>query len=119
MRVQERDFGYLWDMLDAAVSIREFTRNVQLGDYIEDEILQSAVERKLEILGEAARSVSKGFKRAHSRLPWRQLIAQRNFIVHEYGKVDNAVIWRMVQSGIPELIRMLEPLIPPIPKEDF
>ena len=56
MRPDDRDPGYLWDMLDAARTIREFTTGVTVEAYLRDRKLQLAVERALEIIGEAARS---------------------------------------------------------------
>lgn len=119
MHVPDRDFGYLWDILDAAKAIKAFTKDKSLDEFIQDEILQAAVERKLEIIGEAARNISKNFKRKYSKLPWHQLVGQRNFIVHEYGRVDHHIIWRIVRSGIPELIRLVKPLLPSIDETEF
>lgn len=112
-----RDPAHLWDMLDAAYSVVRFAGNKTFEEYLKDQLLQAAVERKIEIIGEAARKVSDEFKESHPEIPWRRIIGQRNVLVHEYGDVDHRFIWNVVQVGIPDLIRMLEPLIPPIPGE--
>ena len=57
MRLDERDAAYLWDMLDAARTIREFTLGIRLEDYLQDEMRQMAVEQGVEIIGEAARRI--------------------------------------------------------------
>ena len=87
MRPDERDPGYVWDMLDAARSIREFTRGLTQNEYLKDRKLQLAVEPALEIIGEAARLVSAEFRNRHSEIPWQQIIAQRNVIAHDYGEI--------------------------------
>jgi uncharacterized protein with HEPN domain len=68
------------DMLDAALSVREFTSGVTQGEYLKDRKLQLAVERALEIIGEAARLVSPTFKANHTEVPWKEIIGQRNVL---------------------------------------
>ena len=78
MRPEDRDAGCLWDMLDAARTVRDFTTGVGLDEYRADRKLQLAVERAIEIIGEAARLVSASFKEQHPEIPWQQIIAQRS-----------------------------------------
>ena len=76
------------------------------------------MERKLEIIGEAARSISDQFQRDHPEVPWRGIIAQRHFLAHEYGEVRQEKLWRVATTRIPELIAMLTGLLPPPPAAD-
>jgi uncharacterized protein with HEPN domain len=115
MRPEERDPGYVWDMLDAARSVREFTTGVTQDEFLGDRKLQLAVERALEIIGEAARLVSPPFKANHAEIPWKEIIGQRNVLAHEYGEISQERIWLVVTSRIPELIELLEVLLPPPP----
>ncbi len=115
MRPDERDAAYLWDMLDAARTVREITKHQALDAYLNDRTLQLAVERALEIIGEAARRVSEPFREAHPEIPWRPIIAQRNVLAHEYGDIRQERIWAVVTRHIPELIELLTPLVPPAP----
>jgi uncharacterized protein with HEPN domain len=71
------------------------------------------VERKLEIVGEAARKVSDQFQTLHPEIPWRGIVSQRHFLAHEYGEVRQEKLWRVATQRIPELIAMLAPLVPP------
>jgi uncharacterized protein with HEPN domain len=73
------------------------------------------VERKIEILGEAARKVSDEYKELHQEIPWRGIIGQRNVLIHEYNEVDQRAIWELATADIPKLIKLLEPLVPPAP----
>ena len=107
MQPEDRDAAYLWDMLDAARMIEGFTTGVRFDQYMGDRKLQSAVERALEIIGEAARRVSDTFKSAHLEIPWHGIIAQRNVLAHEYGEIKQDRIWRVVMSHIPEPISQL------------
>jgi len=80
MPPEDRDPAYLWDMLDAARTIQSFTTGVALDEYLRDRKLQLAVERAIEILGEAARLISPALKAQHPEIPWPQIVAQRNVL---------------------------------------
>jgi uncharacterized protein with HEPN domain len=120
MRAEERDPAHLWDMIEAAQAVVEFTGNLTLDEFLaagrEREIIRLAVERELEILGEAARRVSPRFRNEHPEIPWKEIVGLRNVISHEYDKVNYTAIYRIVRERIPELITLLEPLVPPTPK---
>jgi len=112
MRPDETDAGFLWDMLDAAKTVREFTEKLRYDEYVRDRMRQLAVERAVEIIGEAARKVSKEFKDAHPEIPWSKIVAQRHILAHEYGEVRQDRISAVASVHVPDLIRMLEPLVP-------
>ena len=112
MRLDSRDAAYLWDMLEASLNVVEFVHGKTFADYKKDRLLQSAVERQIEILGEAANKVSKEFCSLHSEIPWRQIIGQRNILAHEYKDVAAKLIWQVAVSHVPALIKVLRPLIP-------
>jgi uncharacterized protein with HEPN domain len=119
MQPEERDPAYLWDMLEAARAIVEFTQGVTPDQFLEDRkemvLTRLAVERKLEILGEAARRVSAQFREAHPEIPWPQIIGLRNVISHEYHRVNYGRIHGITREDAPRLITLLAPLIPPLP----
>ena len=118
MSVPKDDRVYLWDMLTAAQAVVDFTQGRTLADYESDLLLRSAVERQIEIIGEAARRVSKEFQVAHSEIPWRPIQAQRHVLAHDYGEIKHERVWRVAETHVPELIVLLEPLVPTPPKDD-
>ena len=118
MLPDDRDAGYLWDMLDAARAVEDFTSSVKFGEYLQDRKLRMAVERAVEIIGEAARRVSDGFRSAHPEIPWKKIVGQRNILAHEYGEVRHERMWVLATVEIPALIASLTTLIPPLPSED-
>ncbi len=119
MQDEHRDPAHLWDMLEAASAIVAFTENVTLEAFTapgkESDMMRLAVERKLEILGEAAHRVSERFRNEHSELPWSEMIGLRNVISHQYDKVDVEQIFRIAREHIPQLAGRLEALVPPPP----
>ncbi len=112
MLPEKKDLAYLWDILDAARAIKDFTNRVSFDQYLKDRKLQMAVERALEIIGIAAKHVSDGFQADHPEIPWKRMIGQRNVLAHEYGEIRQERIWAVVSTNIPELIKQLEPLVP-------
>jgi uncharacterized protein with HEPN domain len=118
MRPDEKDASYLWDMLNHTRIVMEITEGVSYKSYQGDKTLQLAVERAVEIIGEASRRISDAFKDAHPELPWRGMIAQRNVLAHEYGEIKIERMWVVIKQRIPELITLLEKLDVPPPPTD-
>lgn len=107
-----RDDAYLLDIVVAARKIIKFTDDVAREQFDADEILQNAVMRLLEIIGEAARSISQDVKDAHTQIPWREIVGMRNRLIHHYFRVDVNKVWDAIKQDVPSLIEMIEPLIP-------
>ncbi len=82
--------------------------------YAADRRTRRAVEREIEIIGEAARKVTLPFQEAHPEIPWRKIIAQRHILAHEYGEVQDELLWKVATVHIPELLALLQPLLPPV-----
>ena len=113
MQPEERDAAYLWDMLQASRDILEFTQGVSLADFSANKMLQMAVERGFQVLGEAARRVTESFKAAHPEIPWSSIVGHRNIIVHDYADLSPKRIWEVVEEDLPGLAQGLERLIYP------
>jgi uncharacterized protein with HEPN domain len=118
MQPEDRDIALLWDMREAAREIVGFTHDVTYERFAQEKIRRYAVERQLVVIGEAARRVSDTFKAAHPEIPWRGIVGQRNVLTHEYGEILLDRVWLVATESLPELIRLLDPLIPPPPESD-
>ncbi len=108
MRLDGKDMARLWDMLDAARTAVEFTEGVAFEHFLKDRKTRNAVERNLEIIGEAARGVSQETRASLSDIPWRSVIGLRNVLAHEYGEVRYEVLWTIVCDKLAPLIKRLE-----------
>ena len=71
-----------------------------------------ALERSMELIGEAARRVSSSFREKHPEIPWKEMIGLRNIRAHEYGRVDHAQLHATAIKDVPALIAALEKLLP-------
>ena len=111
MQPSQRDAAHLWDMLDAARTAELLISDQDFAQYSNDRRTQLAVERSLEIIGEAAGRVSTSFRDAHPEIAWRQIIGQRNVLIHEYGEIKQERIWKVVRENVPQLIERLKPFV--------
>jgi uncharacterized protein with HEPN domain len=97
---------------DAIRKIENFTYGEDENSFKENELVQSAVERQLEIIGEAANNLTEEFKDKYPEMEWNKLRGFRNIIVHEYFGVSTQVVWSSIQLRIPQLkeivIRILD-----------
>lgn len=117
MQANNRDAGSLWDMVSAIYRIQEFTTNLTHSAYLDSGLIQSAVERQLEILGEAARRLSDEFQQAHPEIDWRRIIGLRNILIHRYDEIRQQTIWTTVISELDPLLTQLEILLSSLPNE--
>lgn len=108
-----RDDAYLIDILTAARKACSFVEGVTREDFAQDALRQHAIARLLTIIGEAASKVSGPLKAAQPAVPWPEMIGMRNRIVHDYLRVNWAIVWDTVRNDLPALITALEPLVPP------
>lgn len=104
-------------MANAAADVVEMTQGVPLAAYLAERMRQLAVERAVEIIGEAARQVGESVRTAAPEIPWRLIVAQRNILAHDYGAVDPERMWRLALHEIPALIDQLKPLIAKLESE--
>jgi len=118
MRNEQTDPAYILDIFQAASDICEFTKDINPTVYLKDKKLRAAIERKLEIVGEAAGKMSETFRNAHQEIPWRPMISLRNVIAHDYGDIKHEKIWEIVSQKIPELVLLLKPFLPEITHEN-
>ena len=107
MRPDQGDDAHLWDMLEFAREVRGMIAGVSYKRFLKDRKLMRAVERSVELIGEAARRVSPSRQAAHTDIPWRRIIGLRNILAHEYGRVDYEMLYKSAAEDVPELIRLL------------
>ena len=95
-------------MLDHASEAVEMTRDRSRADLDADRMLNLALVRLLEVVGEAATRVSLETRELHPQIPWPQVVGLRNRLVHGYDAVDFDILWEIIRQDLPPLIRKLE-----------
>jgi uncharacterized protein with HEPN domain len=92
---------------DAAQEIVTFTKNRTRSDLDSDQMLVRAVSMSCGIIGEAAARIDASFREEYAVIPWQQIIGMRNFLFHEYFRVDHDILWNTATIAVPALIPQL------------
>ena len=111
--MQHDDLVYVGQMLDMARKARQAVEGKDRAAFDADEILRVALTHWVQVIGEAARRVSAEYQATHPNVPWTAIIGMRHKVVHDYMAVDEDVVWQTVQEDLPELIELLEAIVPP------
>lgn len=97
--------AYLWDADQAATAVDTFVAGKTQSEFVDDLLLRSAVERQIEILGEASGRLRARDPDTAARVPdIGRIIGMRNVIAHEYGDIDYEILWVAVKHRIPEVL---------------
>ena len=97
------DIVYLYHIIESIELIEQFVEGIDIGDFIDNKMIHSAVIRQLEIIGEASKLVSDDLKNKYTAIPWKIMGDMRNILIHEYFGVDLAAVWDTVKNDIPKL----------------
>ena len=98
-----RDTDYLEHTANRIARIERATAQVDLAGFLGNEDLQAALERYIEVIGEAASKLSQHTRELAPNVPWSQIIGARNVIVHGYAQIEPDRIWDIVKNHLPAL----------------
>ena len=99
----KEDKPYVMHILDAIASINRFCKGKSKEEFLSDELLREGVVRKLEIVGEASKRLSKEFKGGVASAPWSRISGMRDKLIHGYAGVDFGIVWKVVKEDLPAL----------------
>lgn len=103
---------YLWDALRAAGFLRQFAGGKTFGEYQDDVLLRSAVERQFEIVGESLSQLAKYNCDLAAQVPeLPRIVAFRNILIHGYANVDDTLVWQVLTDKLPLLETALRALL--------
>lgn len=103
MREQLRDKERLEHILAAIDRVARYTKDKTFDDLLADDMMYFAVVKNIEMMGEAANMLTSEFQDSHPETPWKMVKGMRNYIVHEYFQIDNAVVWDVVTNELSTL----------------
>ena len=103
-----RDREYILDIIEAAKIIHDYVAEKSQDDFTKDIQCQDAVVRRLEIIGEASRRISEQTRERLTDVPWPEMTAMRNRLIHQYDDIDMVIVWDTIGKDIPKLITLLE-----------
>ena len=97
---------YLGHILQAIERIYRYTSDMDEVDFLHNELVQDAVIRNIEIVGEASNNVLRvaaEFAAEHDEIPWQVMYTMRNRVSHGYERVDLEIVWKTIQGDLPTL----------------
>lgn len=106
-----RDLVRLHHMLDCSKAISQFANRRNRQDLDTDRFFASAIMREFEVLGEAASAISKETRSRFPHIPWKAVVGMRNQLIHAYFDIDHDIVWKTIQTALPDLIPQIEQAI--------
>jgi uncharacterized protein with HEPN domain len=103
----KNDQVYLEHILEAIVKIENFTNGISRFDFGRNVMIQDAVIRNIEIIGEATKKISKSFTQSHQEIPWSEMAGMRDKLIHDYLDVDIDVVWKTIEADLPLLKELI------------
>lgn len=102
------DLAYIEHILLSIAKIKEYTNNLSRSDFENNEMIQDAVIRNIEIIGEATKKISENLKSSYLEIPWREMVGMRDKLIHDYMGIDLEVVWKTIEVDIPELYALVK-----------
>lgn len=102
---------YLKDILEAMESIEKFVEGMSFEEFKLDDKTASAVIRKFEIIGEAARNIPKSIRQKYPDIPWKEMVGFRDKLIHFYFGIKYEIVWNTIKIEIPKLKPKLKAIL--------
>ena len=102
---------YLGHILEAIERIEEYVSDMDELAFLSSKLVQDAVIRNIEILGEASNNIQRvapAFANEHNEIPWQVMYAMRNRVSHGYDKIDFEMVWKTICNDLPELYELVK-----------
>lgn len=99
----KNDQVYIEHILEAITKIERFTFGITKLDFEKNVLIQDAIIRNIEIIGEATKKISKSLTQNHPEVPWSSMAGMRDKLIHDYLDVDLDVVWKTVEVDLPLL----------------
>ncbi|WP_461256683.1 HepT-like ribonuclease domain-containing protein [Treponema sp. R80B11-R83G3] len=108
MPLSENDLSYFIDIIDCIFDINEFTNSIEYHQFEKDKMRRLAVERQLEVIGQAANKISIDVQNNLKNIPWKNIIGLRNKLAHDYGEILAERTWKISKDSIQALLKELD-----------
>ena len=108
--------GRLQDILEAIAQI-EAEKTKGKAAFDESALIQTWMVHHLMIIGEAVRAVDPVLKQKHPAVPWRQIAGMRNILVHDYFRINKAIVWETVEAHLPQFKTQIQAILNDLPTE--
>jgi uncharacterized protein with HEPN domain len=104
----ESDETYVDNILQAIGAIRSFVHGKHVGHFRRSRMMRDAIVRNIEIIGEATKGLSRGFKSRHPDIEWAEIAKMRDLVAHRYWAIDPEIVWATAKKDIRQLANKLK-----------
>jgi uncharacterized protein with HEPN domain len=108
---------YVEDMVRFSRKVLEYTQGLTQKAFEANSLVRDATLRNLELIGEAATRIPESVRAKHPEVPWRQIVATRNQLIHGYLGLDEVTLWSLVEKEVPNLLPLLVNLLAMTPED--
>ena len=109
--MEKDDLIFIEHLLDSISKIEKYVQDITVHDFVDDELIQDAVIRNFEIIGEATKHLSDSFRIKHSKVPWKKIAGMRDILIHDYLGIDIYSVWKTIEKDLPELKKQLNAIV--------
>ncbi|HUT71488.1 MAG TPA: DUF86 domain-containing protein [Desulfatiglandales bacterium] len=109
---------FVKDIIAAIKAIEQFVEGLSLSEFKDDDRTSSAVIRKFEIIGEAAKHIPESVKGTYPDVPWKRMAGMRDRLIHGYFGIDYQLVWDAIQLELPELKPRLKKILTELQKSN-
>ncbi len=102
---------YLEDILHSIKRIRKYTENLSFEDFSTEILIQDAVMRNLEVIGEAVKNIPEEVKRKKKNMEWRKIAGLRDILIHAYFSIDLEILWEVIINHVPKLEETIKDIL--------
>ena len=106
-----RDLTYVEHIKESIDKIQSYTQNLSEEAFQESTLIQDAVVRQFEIIGEATKRLSDDIKQQCPEVPWKDMAGMRDVLIHDYINVEIDIVWKTVVDYLPSLLEQINEII--------
>ena len=106
--MKRNELLYVIEIIENIIMIENSTKGVSFADFLNNLELRDATIRRLEIIGEACRNISRQTRESHPEVEWSGAIGTRDRVIHQYFRIDFDVVWNVLKKDLPALKKQME-----------
>jgi uncharacterized protein with HEPN domain len=105
------ELAYIDRILDCIRKIKEYSSGLTFTEFKVNELVQDAIIRNIEIIGEASKKVSLNTKQTYFKVPWKEISGMGDKLIHDYMGIDVKVVWKTIKEDIPRLEKLIAEIL--------
>ncbi|WP_257658778.1 HepT-like ribonuclease domain-containing protein [Parapedobacter lycopersici] len=102
---------YLLHIQDCISRIRAYTKNIDEQAFLRDFLIQDAVIRNFEVIGEAVKKINPAIRKKYPEIPWKNIAGMRDKLIHDYMGVDASAVWGVIEDVLPDFEQRIKHII--------